>query len=127
MYLISTEGYKNAGVDLLIIKKTRDIWTKMKDVQDGLAVQMISGLVLKEIYGIYKTLGFTKEQIIKYKMTKREDSEITECPEYSKNILLRFMKLILIFISITEKRYMLIKMGVNIYYLELMFILLNIS
>ena len=29
MYLISTEGYKNAGIDLLIIKKTGEIWTKM--------------------------------------------------------------------------------------------------
>ena len=32
MYLISAEGYKNAGVDLLIIKKAGGIWTKMKDV-----------------------------------------------------------------------------------------------
>ena len=55
MYLISVEGYKNAGVDLLIIKKTGEIWTKMKEVQDGLGVQNISDLVLKEIYGIYKT------------------------------------------------------------------------
>ena len=44
----------------------------MKDVQDGLGVQNISDLVLKEIYGIYKTKSLTKEQIKKYKMTKRE-------------------------------------------------------
>ena len=72
MYLISAEGYKNARVDLLRIKKTGEIWTKMKDVQDGLGVQNISDLVLKEIYGIYKTKSLTKEQIKRYKMTKRE-------------------------------------------------------
>ena len=38
-----------------------------------------------------------------------------------KNIPLGFMKLILIFISIMKKKYKLIKMGVNIYYLEFMF------
>ena len=72
MYLMSAEGYKNLRVDLLIIKKTGEIWTKMKDVQDGLGVQNISDLVLKEIYGIYKTKSLTKEQIKKYKMSKRE-------------------------------------------------------
>ena len=44
----------------------------MKDIQNGLGVQNISDLVLKEIYGIYKTKSLTKEQIKKYKMTKRE-------------------------------------------------------
>ena len=44
----------------------------MKEVQDGAGVQNISDLVLKEIYGIYKTKSLTKEQIKKYKMTKRE-------------------------------------------------------
>ena len=48
MYLISAEGYENAGVDFLRIKKVDDIWIKMKDVQDGLGVQNISDLVLKE-------------------------------------------------------------------------------
>ena len=43
----------------------------MKDVQDGLGVQNISDLVLKEIYGICKTKNFTKEQIKKNKMTGR--------------------------------------------------------
>ena len=70
MYVISSEGYKNAGVDLLMIKKTGEIWTKMKHVQDGFGVQNISNLVLKKICGIYKTKNLTKEQIKKYKMTK---------------------------------------------------------
>ena len=47
MNLISGEGYKNAGADLLIIKRTGEIWTKMKDIQEGLGVQNISDLVLK--------------------------------------------------------------------------------
>ena len=63
MYLISAERYKNAGVDLLIIKRTGEIWTKMKDVQNVLGVENISDLVLKEIYGIFKTISLTKEQI----------------------------------------------------------------
>ena len=44
----------------------------MENVQDGLGVQNIFDLVLKEIYGIYKTKSLTKEQIKRYKMTKRE-------------------------------------------------------
>ena len=44
----------------------------MKKRQNGLGVQNISDLVLKEIYGIYKTKSLTKEQIKRYKMTKRQ-------------------------------------------------------
>ena len=72
MYLISAEGYKNAKVDFLRIKKTVEVWTKMKDIQNGLGVQKISDLVLKVIYSIYQTKSLTREQIKKYKMTKRE-------------------------------------------------------
>ena len=46
--------------------------------------------------------------------------------KFLKNILLRFMKLILIFMSITKKKYKLTKIGANTYFLELMFVLLNI-
>ena len=48
MYLISAKGYKNAAVDLLIIKRTGEVWTKMKDIKNGLGVQNISDLVLKK-------------------------------------------------------------------------------
>ena len=44
----------------------------MKDIQNGFGAQNISNLVLKEIYSIYKTKSLTKEQIKRYKMTKRE-------------------------------------------------------
>ena len=42
----------------------------MKNVQDGLGVQNISDLVLKEIYSIYKAKNLRKEQIKKHKMTE---------------------------------------------------------
>ena len=65
MYLLSAEGYEYDGVDLLIINKTGEVWTKMKDIQNGLVVQDISDLVLKEIYGIYKIRSLTKKSKLK--------------------------------------------------------------
>ena len=44
----------------------------MKNVHKGLGVKNISDLVLKEIYGIYKTRNLTNKQIQKYEMTERE-------------------------------------------------------
>ena len=72
MYLISVEGYKNVGFYILITKKTGEIWVSMKNVHDGLGVKNMSDLVLKELYGIYKTKNLMKKQIRKYKMTERE-------------------------------------------------------
>ena len=82
--------------------------------------------------GIKAIDGFRKKLMI-------PDSEIPKCPEFevksnigkifkkynpmgriSKNILLRFIKLILIFINI-RKKIQVKKMGVNVFYLELMF------
>ena len=40
--------------------------------KNGLGVQNIFHLVLKEIYSVYKTKNLTKERIKKYKMTKTE-------------------------------------------------------
>ena len=55
MYLIPAEGYKNAGVHFLRVRKTCEIWVSMKNVHNGLGVKNISDLVLKEIYSIYRT------------------------------------------------------------------------
>ena len=56
LYLISVKGYENGGggeVDMLIIKKTGEIWVSMKTVQDGLGVKNMSDLILKQIHRIY--------------------------------------------------------------------------
>ena len=53
IYLISAKGSENTSVRLLIVKKTGEIWASMNNAEDGLGVQKIFDLVLKEIYGIY--------------------------------------------------------------------------
>ena len=55
MYLISAERYKNADIHILIIKKTGEIWPRMKDVGSGMGVKNISDLVSKEIHGVLET------------------------------------------------------------------------
>ena len=72
MYLIPAEGYKNAKVDVKIVRETSEIWVSMKDVGNGIGVQNICDLVLKETYGIFETKTPTKEQIKKYEITERE-------------------------------------------------------
>ena len=72
MYLISAEGYINAGVHSLRVQKTGEIWPSMKDVGSGMGVKNISDLVSKEIHSMLKAKNPTKEQIKKYKMTERE-------------------------------------------------------
>ena len=42
----------------------------MENMENAFSVQNIVDLVLKEIYGIYKTKHLTKEQIKKYKITE---------------------------------------------------------
>ena len=71
MYLISADGYINARVHILTVKKTGEIWVSMKNLPDGLGVKIMSGLILKEIYGRYGTKNLTEEQIRRYKMTER--------------------------------------------------------
>ena len=44
----------------------------MKNVHSDLGVKNMSDLVLKEIYGVYKTKNLTNKQIQNYKMTERE-------------------------------------------------------
>ena len=72
MYLISSEGYKNAGVGFKRVRKTDEIWASMKNVGRGMGVKSISDLVLKEIHSIFKAKNPTKEQIKEYKMTEGE-------------------------------------------------------
>ena len=71
MYLISAEGYKNAKVDFLKIRKTDKITVSMKNLHNGLGVKNMSDLVLKEIYRKYERKSLTKNETKKYKMTER--------------------------------------------------------
>ena len=52
MYLISAEGYTNAGTQCLKIRKTDEIWVSMKDVGSNMGAKNISDLVFKEIHDI---------------------------------------------------------------------------
>ena len=70
MYLISDEGYINAGVHFLRVQKTGEIWPSMKNVGSGMGVKNISDLVLKEMHGILETKNPTKKQINEDKMTE---------------------------------------------------------
>ena len=72
MYLISTEGYKNAKVDVKIVRETGEMWVSMKNVGNGIGVKNISDSVLKEIYGICETKNPAKEQIKKDEITERD-------------------------------------------------------
>ena len=72
MFLISGQGYTNAKVHRLKIRKNGELWISIKDIGDGLGVKNISDLVLKEIYGIYEKRKLTKEETKNYKMTERE-------------------------------------------------------
>ena len=62
MYLVSDEGYKNAGVHCLKIRKTDKIWPSIKDVGNGLGVKNIPDLILKIMYGIYGEKKFNKKR-----------------------------------------------------------------
>ena len=72
MYLIWAQGYTNAKVHFLKIRKTGELWISIKDVGNGLGVKNISDLVLKEIYGIYEKRKLTKEETKNYKITERD-------------------------------------------------------
>ena len=61
MYIISAEEYINAGVDILKIRKTDEIWVSMKDSGSNMGIKNISDLILEEIYGIYGSKTLIKE------------------------------------------------------------------
>ena len=69
-YLISAEGYINAGVYSLRVQKAGEIWPSMKDVGSGLGIKQHGwyghfDLVLKEIHGVLERKNPTKKQIKK--------------------------------------------------------------
>ena len=50
MYLISAEGYKNAGTLFLRIRRTDEIWASMRNVHNGLSVKNISDHFKRNIW-----------------------------------------------------------------------------
>ena len=62
MDLISVEGLENAIV-ICWKNKNGDLWVIMKDFKDGLGVKNMSGLVLREIYGVYEKKKLSNEGI----------------------------------------------------------------
>ena len=74
MHLLSAEGYKNAEVDFLKIRKTDEIWVvwSMTNVHDGISVKNMSDLVLKWIYGKHERKNLSSNEIKKYKISERE-------------------------------------------------------
>ena len=72
MALLSEQGYKNAGVNILKIKETGALWVNMKCVGDGLGVNNTSDLVLKKYVVFMRKKNLTKDEINNYKMTERE-------------------------------------------------------
>ena len=137
MYLISAEGYKNPNVEFLQNLSKKELNTKNNKtcyVRNDVMTTIIKRCRGEKTRGIRAIDGFRNKLMIL-------NSEIPICPEFEvkskigkslkniiplKNILLRFMKLILIFMNIMKKKYKLIKMGVNKYYLELIFILVSV-
>ena len=76
MVVITVQAYKNAGIDIVIVKSKELFWVKTSDVQNGLGLKNVLDLVRKEICGIFETKNLTKEQKRKYIKTKSKISEI---------------------------------------------------
>ena len=70
MHLISAEGYKNAKVDIKIVRETGEIWVSMKDVGNGIDVKNIFDLVLKDIYGFVKQKILQRRKLKNIKLLK---------------------------------------------------------
>ena len=79
MDLISVEGLENAIV-ICWKNKNGDLWVIMKDFKDGLGVKNMSGLVLREIYGVYEKKNYQMKELNTIKWLK-------------ENFLKRFMTL----------------------------------
>ena len=71
----------------MAIKTTSEIWVSMKDVGNGIGVKNMSDLVLKEIYGICDTKNPSKEQVDKYKMTKKNYKKFTNLSQEKLNTI----------------------------------------
>ena len=120
--------YHNLSEDELGEKSNKNIYVKNDIVTTVIKRCRDEKRGKRKIGGFRKKLMILDLEIIEFPEREvKPNIENILVNEYLTNILLRIMKLILIFIGIKKKKYKLIKISVNIYYLELMFILLNVS
>ena len=125
------EKFGNLSEDELNTKSNKIVYAR----NDAIKMMLLNAVEAKKKRGIRAINGFRKKLMI-------PDFEIPECPEFevkskignkfvNEKILeeysVEIYKIDPYFYEHYGKKYKLIKLGVNIYYLELMFILLNIS
>ena len=89
MVFITAEDYKNGDVHPITIKNKDYFWVKMKDVENGLGLKWLRGMVENKTCGIYEIKNLTKKQRREYKRTTSEISkELKNDPqdyEYVRN------------------------------------------
>ena len=56
MVIVTVQSYTDAEVYTITVGNRELFWVKMIDVQKGLGIQNIYGLVIKNIQGIYERL-----------------------------------------------------------------------
>ena len=125
------EKFGNLSEDELNTKSNKIVYAR----NDAIKMMLLNAVEAKKKRGIRAINGFRKKLMI-------PDFEIPECPEFevkskignkfvNEKILeeysVEIYKIDPYFYEHYGEKYKLIKLGVNIYYLELMFILLNIS
>ena len=72
MVFITVKAYQSAQVDAITVKNKDYFWVKIINVQNGLGLKCIRGLIRREICGIYETGNLTKEQKRKYMRSEFE-------------------------------------------------------
>ena len=82
MVFITTELYKNEGVDV-IKDKNNYLWVKMKDVQNGLGIKNISNKIRQKIRGIFEGKDLTKKQKEIYIRSRNEISKDLKNSHYT--------------------------------------------
>ena len=78
---------KNTRVHILTVKNKDYFWVKIKDVENGLRLKPLRGMVENKICGIYEMKSQTKKQRRKYKRTASEISkELKNDPQNCKYV-----------------------------------------
>ena len=72
MVVTTVEACQNAKVHTITVKNKTFFWVKIVDVQNGLGLKCMRGLMRREICGLYETDNLTKEQKRKYMRSEFE-------------------------------------------------------